>query len=173
MLRAWLSIINAVEEGKRLSSGFLLKQACDEKFFPTDESNRREEQEMPLRIKLPAGERIVVNGAVIESVNESSALVFHNKVDILRRKEIMTEEEANTPSRRMYYNVQGAYMFKEDRQKFMRVYELLRDQYLQAAPSAKEICDSIDQAIAEENYYLAIRELQKLMEHEAERMDLQ
>ena len=124
---------------------------------------------MPLRIKLPAGERIVINGAVVESANESVSLIFHNKVDILRRKEIMTEEEVNSPARHMYYNVQCAYLFKPDRDKFLRNYEILRDQYLEAAPSAAELCYEIDMALVEEDFYPAIRLLQKLMEHEDER----
>lgn len=126
---------------------------------------------MPLRIKLPLGERIVVNGAVIESANESASLIFHNKVDILRRKEIMIDEEANSPARRMYYNVQCAYLFKEDRENFIRNYCLLRDQYLGAAPSAKGLCVEIDAALEEEDFYRAIRDLQKLIEHERECLD--
>ena len=125
---------------------------------------------MPLRIKLPVGERIVVNGAVIESANDSASLVFHNKVDILRRKEIMSEAEANTPARRMYYNIQCAYLFKDDRAKFIDNYCLLRDQYLEAAPSAAPLCLEADEAIAEESFYESIRILQRLMEHEDERL---
>ena len=125
---------------------------------------------MPLRIKLPVGERIVVNGAVIESANDSASLVFHNRVDILRRKEIMSETEADTPARRMYYNVQCAYLFKDDRDKFIENYCLLRDQYLEAAPSATPLCMAVDEAIAEESFYEAIRGLQNIMEHEDERL---
>ena len=125
---------------------------------------------MPLRIKLPVGERIVANGAVIESAHETASLVFHNQVDILRRKEIMTEEEANSPARRIYYNVQCAYLFKPDRASFVDNYRLLRDQYLEAAPSAKELCAQIDQAIVEENFYSAIRLIQQLIAHEDERL---
>ena len=125
---------------------------------------------MPLRIKLPVGERIVVNGAVIESAQDSASLVFHNKVDILRRKEIMADSEANTPARRMYYNIQCAYLFKDDRDKFIQNYYLLRDQYLEAAPSAGPLCMAVDEAIEEESFYEAIRGLQDVMEHEDERL---
>lgn len=125
---------------------------------------------MPLRIKLPAGERIVVNGAVIENANDAASLVFHNRVDILRRKEIMTESEANTPARRMYYSVQCAYLFKDDREKFIENYCLLRDQYLEAAPSVAPLCMLVDEAIADESFYEAIRALQDVMDHEDERL---
>lgn len=127
---------------------------------------------MPLRIKVPAGERIVVNGAVIESGSESTSLIFHNRVDILRRKEIMSEEEASTPARRMYYSIQCAYLFKADRDKFIGNYTILRDQYLEAAPSASEIVAEVDARIADESYYEAIRSMQKVIEHEDERLAL-
>ena len=49
---------------------------------------------MPLRLKLPHGDRIIVNGAVLENGSEATMLVFHNHADILRRKEIMQEADA-------------------------------------------------------------------------------
>ena len=56
---------------------------------------------MPLRIKLPAKEKIIINGAVIENAGEATTIILHNRVDILRRTEVWTEQDALTPARRV------------------------------------------------------------------------
>ena len=58
---------------------------------------------MPLSIKLPSKEKVIINGAVIENTGDSTTIVLHNRVDLLRRKEVMAEEQATTPAKRIYY----------------------------------------------------------------------
>ena len=52
---------------------------------------------MPLRIKLPSKERIIINGAVLENAGEATTIILHNHADILRRKEVMSEADAKVP----------------------------------------------------------------------------
>ncbi len=124
---------------------------------------------MPLRIKLPSKEKIIINGAVIENAGEATTIILHNNVDILRRKEVMKEEDAVTPSRRVYYILQCAYLFENEREKYLELaQEFLRD-YEEAAPSSKDICAEINAFIKNEKFYDALRKTQELLEHEAER----
>lgn len=125
---------------------------------------------MPLRIKLPPKDKIIINGAVIENAGDSTTIVLHNKADILRRKEVMSEDDAITPARRIYYAFQCAYLFKDDRAQYLaRGQEFLED-YLAAAPSAKELGEEIKGFIAEERFYEVLRATLKLVEHETERL---
>jgi flagellar protein FlbT len=94
---------------------------------------------MPLRIKLPSKERIIINGAVLENAGEATTIVLHNRADILRRKEVMSEEDAQSPARRVYYALQCAYMFDEERPRYKQMASEFLKQYLEAAPSAAEI----------------------------------
>lgn len=125
---------------------------------------------MPLRIKMPSKDRIVVNGAVIENAGEATTIVLHNKADVLRRKEVMTQEEANTPARHVYYSLQCAYIFDEDRERYLDLAVQYLQQYIEAAPSAKDVVSKIIGDIREERYYNALRGTQKLIDHETERM---
>lgn len=124
---------------------------------------------MPLRIKLPAKEKIIINGAVIENAGEATTIILHNRVDILRRKEVMSEKEATTPARRVYYALQCAYLFDTDREQYLQLFERLANDYQEAAPSARPILSKLKATIAEEKYYDALRDTQELIDHETER----
>ncbi len=125
---------------------------------------------MPLRIKLPSKEKIIINGAVIENAGEATTIVFHNRVDILRRKEVMAEQDANTPARRVYYALQCAYLFDNERDTYLDLYRLFAKEYQEAAPSSGEIFSTIQGLISVEKYYDALRKTQDLIDHETERL---
>lgn len=122
---------------------------------------------MPLRIKLPTRERVIINGAVIENGGEATTIILHNHVDLLRRKEVLTPDDANTPARRVYYALQCAYIFKDERPRHMAAAQEYLNQFLEASPSAGAISDKICAAMAEEALYRALRETLALIEHEA------
>lgn len=125
---------------------------------------------MPLRIKLPSKEKIIINGAVVENGGEATTIILHNRVDILRRKEVMSENEATTPARRVYYSLQCAYLFDTDRAQYLDLYRQFEQDYMQAAPSAAEILAEIRALVAGERYYDALRKTQDLIDHETERL---
>ncbi len=125
---------------------------------------------MPLRIKLPSKEKIIINGAVIENAGEATTIILHNKVDILRRKEVMSEEDAITPSRRVYYILQCAYLFENERRKYLDLAVEFMGEYEEAAPSAKDLCDEIRTFISAEKFYDALRKTTELLDHETERL---
>lgn len=126
---------------------------------------------MPLKIKLPPKERIIVNGAVLENGGEATTLIVHNRADILRRKEVLSEQDANTPARRVYYALQCAYLFEDQRDKYLEFFRQLLSDYLEAAPSAGPIAAEIEGLIVTEKYYEALRKSQSLVEHEKERFE--
>lgn len=132
-------------------------------------SNCDRDNIMPLRIKLPSKEKIIINGAVIENAGEQTTLIIHNRVDLLRRKEVLNEEQANTPARHVYYSLQCAYLFEDNRDSYLEHFNQFLKEYIQAAPSAQSIADAIQVEIDKENFYQALRVAHELMEHEAER----
>ena len=126
---------------------------------------------MPLRIKLPAKEKIIINGAVLEHAGEATTIVLHNRVDILRRKEVMAEKDAITPARRVYYTLQCAYLFEEERAGYLKLFDQFATDYAEAAPSAASILEAVRACVAAEHFYEALRETQKLIAHENERLE--
>lgn len=126
---------------------------------------------MPLRIKLPAKEKIIINGAVIENAGEATTIVLHNRVDILRRKEVLTEQDAITPARRIYYALQCAYLFDGERDGYLQMFWRFLKDYGEAAPSAVDLMNTISEAVKAEHYYDALRHTQDLIQHENERLE--
>ncbi|MFK7865942.1 MAG: flagellar biosynthesis repressor FlbT [Alphaproteobacteria bacterium] len=125
---------------------------------------------MPLRIKLPSHDRIIINGAVLENAGDSTVLIVHNRVDILRRKEVMAEHEATTPARRVYYSLQCAYMFDDERSRYItHALEFLK-QYRDAAPSSAAVIAKIAEEIEEQRFYGALKATNDLIDHESERL---
>ena len=126
---------------------------------------------MPLRIKLPAKEKIIINGAVIENAGEATTIILHNRVDILCRKEVLTEQDAITPARRVYYALQCAYLFDGERDGYLKMFWQFLKDYEQAAPSAQATISKIGEAVKAEHYYDALRQTQDLIQHENERLE--
>lgn len=126
---------------------------------------------MPLKLSLAKGEKFVVNGAVIKNDGPDINLVFENKAHILRQKDIMSSEAADTPARRVYLALQCAYIFKERETDHLRDFDSLLTDFTEAAPSTEELAAQIREQVAKQNLYGAMKECQKLIELEAERMN--
>ena len=65
---------------------------------------------MPLKLSLKPGEKFVLNGAVVQNGDRRGVLVLQNKASVLREKDIMQEEDVNTPARRIYFPVMMMYL---------------------------------------------------------------
>src|SRR3569832_421192 len=65
---------------------------------------------MPLKLSLKPGEKFVLNGAVVQHGDRRGVLVLQNKASVLREKDIMQAEEANSPARRVDYPVMMMYL---------------------------------------------------------------
>src|SRR3954463_7208829 len=65
---------------------------------------------MPLKLSLKPGEKFVLNGAVVQNGDRRGVLLLQNKASVLREKDIMQAEEANTPARRIYFPVMMMYL---------------------------------------------------------------
>ncbi len=127
---------------------------------------------MPLRLKLPHGDRIVVNGAVLENSGDATVLIFHNHADIMRRKEIMQESDVLSPSRRVYYALQCAYIFENERLAYIDTFERCLKEYEAAAPSAQPIASRLRDKVGIGKIYDALKECRALIEHESKIIEL-
>ena len=65
---------------------------------------------MPLQLSLKPGEKFVLNGAVLANGDKRTSLVIQNKACVLREKDIMQPEGANTPARRIYLAIMMMYL---------------------------------------------------------------
>lgn len=123
---------------------------------------------MPLKLSLAKGEKFVVNGAVIKNDGTDISLVFENKANILRQKDIMTSEEANTPARRVYLALQCAYMFADREAEHLADFDGLLADFAEAAPSAGDIVEALRAHIDGRDLYGALKDCRTLIDYEAE-----
>ena len=127
---------------------------------------------MALKITLKSGERMIIGGAVVTNGNATSCdLIIENKTPILRQKDILTEEKADSPCRRIYYAIQLMYIDEENLAAYHKVYwDFVRD-VVQAAPSMVAWIDSINEHILHRRYYQALKLTKRLIEYEQEAIE--
>ncbi len=123
---------------------------------------------MPLLIDLKPGEKVIINGAVLENAGANTKLRVHNESNILRQKEILTSEDISTPASRVYFCLQCAYIFPEKRDHYLGLFDHYLAEYLGACPSAIDIGTEIRSDIGGGHYYKALKASRKLLRHESE-----
>lgn len=123
---------------------------------------------MALKVTLKPNERMIIGGAVITNCNTRSDLVIENQVPILRQKDIMGEEEANSPCRRIYFIIQLMYIDGRNLAAHHSTYwELVRG-LLEAAPSMLPLIEQAGERILAGKYYQALKIAKKMIQYEQE-----
>ncbi len=123
---------------------------------------------MPLSIPLPAGAKIIINGAVVEnSGGSNTTLTVHNIANILRDKDVLTQTEADTPAKEIYHSVQNAYLFEGNREEWLNVAAALMAQFGRAQPGAAAILADVRRLIGEDKLFNALKASRRLIAFEA------
>ncbi len=121
---------------------------------------------MPLIIDLKPGEKLIINGAVIENIGPNTKLRVLNDCTLMRQKEILSDADAVTPASRVYYSLQCAYIFPEHKEKYLEAFNECLVGYLEACPSARDIGVKIANALKDGQYYKALKAAKALLDHE-------
>src|SRR5207344_91469 len=87
---------------------------------------------MPLKLSLKPGEKFVLNGAVLANGDKRASLVIQNKACILREKDIMQAEEANTPAKRIYFPIMMMYLDAEEADVYYSQFALRMTEFMDA-----------------------------------------
>ena len=123
---------------------------------------------MALKITLKPHERLIVGGAVVTNGNARSDLIIENNVPILREKDILSEKNADTPCKRIYFVIQLMYVDDKNMAEHHALYWRLVRDVVKAAPSTTLLIDQISEQILHNNYYQALKKAKKLIEYEQE-----
>ncbi len=124
---------------------------------------------MALKITLKPNEKMFLGGTVIiNGSSTSSNLIIEYKVPILRQKDILSEKDANSPSKRIYFAIQLMYIDNENRNIHQNNYLKLAKELVQAAPSTTGLIDKISEYIISDKYYPALKLAKKLTVYEEE-----
>lgn len=128
---------------------------------------------MPLKLSLKPGEKFVLNGAVLVNGDKRASLIIQNKACLLREKDIMQPEEANTPVRRIYLPIMMMYLDPEEHDRYYADFALRLTEFMGAIgdSSALASCLEISADVMNGAYYKALMICRKLFEFERERLN--
>lgn len=124
---------------------------------------------MALVIDLKPKEKIIVGNAVITNDNQRTRLHIEGDAPILRERDVMREEDATSPCKRIYFIIQLMYLAKDPTEVYDMYFSSLRE-VQEAAPSTALLLADISQHILGGHYYKALREARKLIDYEQELM---
>lgn len=116
---------------------------------------------MALKVELKAGERLALGAYLLVNEGARTRLCIEGDVPVLREKDIMTAERADTPAKRLYLVVQTFYLFG-NREAFDADYASVRGELTAAAPDAAPILESVEEWIAAGQFYKAMKEARRL-----------
>lgn len=124
---------------------------------------------MTLKITLKPQEKMILGGAVIANGNNAGCqLIIENKVPILREKDILSENGADTPCRQLYFIIQLMYIDEENLAIHQQNYWRLVKDIIKAAPSTVGLIDQINEEIVSGRYYQALKLTRNLIDYEQE-----
>ena len=122
---------------------------------------------MALKVELKPGEKLLIGNCIITNSDQRTRLFIDGKAPILREKDILTAETANTPAKRIYLAVQLMYI-EDDITKARDAYFVLVNEFLEAVPSSSELVNQINNEILTGQLYKALKASQRLIEYEQE-----
>lgn len=122
-----------------------------------------------LVLKLSPGERVLINGAVIENGDRRTRVsIVTPGAHILRLRDALHPEEVTTPVRRVCYIAQlvlsGDADLADARLQILRGIEQLSQVFRD--DESREILGDASQAITADNAYMALRNLRRLLPRE-------
>lgn len=128
---------------------------------------------MPLKLSLKPGEKFVLNGAVLANGDKRTSLIIQNKACVLREKDIMQPEDANTPARRIYFPIMMMYLDPSEDERYYNDFALRMTEFMSAIRTRDALaqCVEISRDVMSGNYYKALMTCKKLFEFEQERLN--
>jgi flagellar protein FlbT len=125
-----------------------------------------------LKLSLKPGERFVLNGAVVENGDRRTVLVLQNKASVLREKDILQEEDVNTPARRIYFPVMMMYLDEAGSERYYDEFVRRLTEFMGVIgnPQVLADCVGVSKHCMAREYYKALMLCRKLIEYEDERL---
>ena len=126
---------------------------------------------MALKVELKPHERIIIGSCVITNTDQRARLLIDgDNIPILREKDILTPETADTPAKLVYLAVQLMYISPDPQVNHGTYFNLIRD-LVTAVPSTWPLIEDINNQILSGDLYQALKEVKKLVAYERQLLD--
>ena len=121
---------------------------------------------MPLRVELKPFERIVIGETVLVNSGTRTSFLIDGDAPILRERDTITAETANTPAKRLYLCLQTMYL-KNDIPRYRIAYQGFLRELRETNPGARVTIDAANSHVAAGALYKALKEIRKLIKRES------
>jgi flagellar biosynthesis repressor protein FlbT len=127
---------------------------------------------MPLKLSLKPGEKFVLNGAVVQNGDRRGVLILQNKASVLREKDIMQAEEANSPAKLIYFPVMMMYLDEAGAMRYYDEFVRRLSEFMGVIrnPDVLADCVAISKHAMAKEYYKALMLCRKLIDYEEARL---
>lgn len=122
---------------------------------------------MPLKVELKPGEKIILGRAVITNGDQRTRFTLDGDAPLLREKDILTPDSADSPAKLIYLAVQMMYLEQDIDKHHQHYFKLVTD-VLSAAPSLSGEISNINNHILTGNLYKGLKDAKSLIEKEEE-----
>lgn len=122
---------------------------------------------MALVIDLKPGEKILIGEAVITNDSQRTRLHIAGNAPILREKDVMKEDQADTPCKRIYFLIQCMYLARNPGDYHKTYFEMVQE-VQHAVPRTAMAFMEINDRIMEGHYYKAMKQARDLIDFEKE-----
>jgi len=122
---------------------------------------------MSLKVELKPGERLVIGSCVITNSDQRTRLTIDGKLPILREKDILRPEQADSTAKLIYLAVQLMYLEGSFQASRTEYFSLVNAMAL-TLPKSIPILDEINNEILTNNLYKALKASKKLIQLEKE-----
>ncbi len=126
-----------------------------------------------MKVTLKPRERFVLNGGVLVNGNRRADLIIENQVSLLRERDILKADEANTPVRRIYFAIMMMYLEEALDSPFYQEFVDRITEFM-CVVSKKEVlgkCHQILDDVHELRFYSALMTCKTLLPFEQERLE--
>ena len=127
---------------------------------------------MPLKLTLKPNEKVLIGTAVLSNAGSKAEIIIQNNVPVLREKDIITEENADTICKKIYFVLLNMYVDGKNEGEYHKIYFKLINELMDALPNTENLALilEISQKILEGEHYLALKVCKKLLNFESELM---
>jgi flagellar protein FlbT len=120
---------------------------------------------MGLKVELKPGERFILGDCIVTNGDQRTRLLIEGQSPILREKDIMTAEQADSPAKRIYFVVQLMYTSRDPAAHHETYFTLMRE-LVQAVPSTWPHIEAISNHIMAGEMYKALKRAKNLIAYE-------
>ena len=125
---------------------------------------------MPLKLTLKPNEKVLIGTAVVTNAGQKCEIIIQNTVPVLREKDIITKENADTICKKIYHTILNMYVDPKSEKEHHDIYFKLVKELFNAVPNQVilALTMEVSQKILEGNHYQAVKTCKKLLNFEAE-----